>query len=134
MKMKKKFYKVPLYKSDTNIMRLTRAGEIVCYVGTFGIKEVVTDKKIAMLNVLEINKRTIDEYVTKRSKMIKYFHRKALQEEGVKLYIKEEDLNKAKPISLEEFNDYFNRFNDLEFNRILKDIFNYQLKYQKVKK
>lgn len=134
MKMKKKFYKVPLYKSDTNIMRLTRAGEIVCYVGTFGVKEVVTDKKIAMLNVLEINKRTIDEYVTKRSKMIKYFHIKALQEEGVKLYIKEEDLNKAKPISLEEFNDYFDRFNDLEFNRILKDIFRYQLKYQKVKK
>ncbi len=132
--MKKNFYKVPLYKSSTNIMSLKRAGEIVCYVGTFGVREVVTDKKIAMLNILEINKRTTSEYVSKRSRILKYFHSKALNEEGVKLYIKEEDLNKAKPISEEEFNEYFDNFNDLEFNQILKNIYEYQLKNQKVKK
>lgn len=132
--MKKNFYKVPLYKSSTNIMSLKRAGEIVCYSGRFGVREVVTDKKIAILNILEINKKTTSDYVSKRSRILKYLHSKALNEEGVKLYIKEEDLNKAKPISEEEFNEYFDNFNDLEINQILKNIYEYQLKNQKVKK
>ena len=62
--MKKNFYKVPLYKSSTNIMSLKRAGEIVCYSGRFGVREVVTDKKIAILNILEIN-NTNSKYTIK---------------------------------------------------------------------
>lgn len=131
--MKKKFYKLPLYKSNTNVMRLKRAGDIVCYLGAFGVKEVVSNKNIYIINILDRNKRGTDEFVNKNNKFLSYMHKKAIKEEGVKLYIKEEDLNKAKPISKAVFREYIDDYEKYEFNEIQKHICEFQQKKQIMK-